>query len=116
MRTAAIAVDSAAVSPARALAVVARCAPLVVVRHGAYLELQRELGGPEAVARALVRIATNTGKPIAVNLPTGEGTSSTLFIAPKGWSEERLRGWAAAHVEELEAAFGEATVRPLEDL
>ncbi len=115
-RTARLTVDGAAVSPSRALAAVARTVPLVVVTHRAWGELCAELGGEDAAVRHLARVATNTGKPIAVNLPRGEDESTTVFLAPKGWTEERLRGWAAGHHRELEAAFGPATARPLEEL
>jgi hypothetical protein len=56
-------------------------------------------------------VATNVNRPIAANLETGDGTSSTVFISPKGWSEERLSGWVAGHHDVLEEAFGPATVR-----
>ena len=117
MRTATVSIDAGAVSPSRALATVARLHDrLVCVTHRAHAELVAELGSDEAAARHLTRVATNTGRPIAVNLPTGPDTSSTLFVSPRGWSRERLAGWAAGHVGELEVAFGPATVRPTEDL
>ncbi len=110
-RTARITIDSATVSPARAIAAAARSAPLLVVSHHAFNDLCAELGGEEPAARHLARVATNTGKPIAANLPTGEGTSTTVFISPKGWTPERLRGWVGGHHAELEAMFGAATIR-----
>ena len=120
-RTATIAVDPGAISPSKALAAVARAAayaggPPVVVTHRAYADLVAELGSEDAAVRYLVKVAGNTRRPIAVNLPTGPETSATVFVAPKGWSDERLRGWAAGHHEALQAMFGPATVRPLEDL
>jgi len=113
-------VGAGAVSPARSLAALARAAardggPLVVVSHRALAELADELGGYEAAAGRVLRIAANTGRPIAVNVPTEDG-SRTIFIAPKDWTPERLAGWAAGHHAELEAAFGAATARPPEDL
>ena len=120
MRTARILSDPARVPPSRALAAAARAAaydggPLVAITGRAYLDLIAELGSDEAAARHLARVATNTARPLCVNLPTGPDTSTTVFVAPKGWTDERLRGWAAGHHAELEAAFGPATVRPLED-
>lgn len=56
-----------------------------------------------------------TGRPIAVNLPTDDG-SRTVFVAPRDWTEERLRGWVAGRHEELGAAFGPATPVRMEDL
>ena len=121
MRTATVTVDADRVSVARSLAALARASardggPLVCLTARSYADLAAELGDDEAAVRHLLRVATNTGRPIAVNLPTGPETSTTLFVAPKGWTDERLRGWAAGHHAELEAAFGPATVRPLEDL
>ena len=108
-------IDAATVSPSKALAATARLAPLVVVTGRAYGEMLAELGDAEAVIAHLVRVATNVGKPLAVNLPSGPDTSSTIFLGPKGWTEERLRGWAAGRHEELEAMFGPATPARMED-
>ena len=118
-RTARVAVDAA--SPSRALLILARAAaysggPPVVVTHRAYADLVAELGSDEAAARHLFRVATNTGRPIAVNLPTGPETSTTMFVAPRDWTDERLRGWAAGHHGALQEMFGLASVRSMEDL
>ena len=37
--------------------------------------------------------------------------STTVAIAPKGWSEERLAGYIGGIHEELEEQFGPATIR-----
>src|SRR5688572_2600423 len=97
-------IDPTTLSAARAVSAAARSAPLLVVTHHAFTDLAHELGGDEQAARHLARVATNTGRPIAANLPTGEG-STTVFIAPKGWTPERLRGWVAGKHVELEAMF-----------
>ncbi len=76
----------------------------------ALLDLERELGGFEAAARHLHRVATNTGKPIGINAPTGPDSSRTMFVPPRGWTRERLAGWVAGHHELLEQQFGEATL------
>ena len=102
-------IDAATISPSKTLAMTARLAPLVVVTGRAYGEMLAELGDAEAVIAHLIRVATNVGKPLAVNLPSGPDTSSTIFLGPKGWSEERVMGWVAGHREALEAAFGDAT-------
>ncbi len=120
MRTATVTIDAEHISPSRSLAALAGAAahsggPLVCVTGRMFGELERELGGPEAVARRLLRIATATGRPICVNFETGAETSTTMFIAPRGWSEDRLRGWAAGRHAELEAAFGPASVVRMED-
>ena len=88
-RTMRLAVDGAAVSPSRALLVLARAAardngPLVAVTGRAWGDLAAELGSDEAAVRYLVKVAGNTGRPIAVNLATGPETSTTVFVAPKG--------------------------------
>ena len=111
-----VAVDSSAVSPSRALAVVARLHDrLVCVTSRAYAELVAELGSDEAAVRHLLKVAGTAGRPIAVNLPAPDG-STTVFIAPRGWTDGRLRGWAAGHVEDLAEMFGPASVRPREDV
>ena len=120
MRTATVTIDAEHISPSRSLTALARAAahsggPLVCVTGRMFGELERELGGPEAVARHVCRVATNTGRPLAVNLPTGPDTSTTIFVSPEGWTEERLRGWAASHQAELDAAFGPASVVRGED-
>lgn len=117
MSVATLRIDAEHISPSRSIAALARAAtysggPLVCVTGRMFAELERELGGPEAVARHLCRVATNAGRPIAVNLPTGADTSRTIFISPRGWSEDRLAGWAAGHHQELERAFGPATRCP----
>ena len=113
-------IDAERVSVSRSLAAVARASardggPLVVVSHRALDDLVDELGGYDGAARRLLTIATNTGRPLAVNVPTEDG-SRTMFVAPKGWTEERLRGWAAGRHEELEAMFGPATPVGMDEL
>ena len=108
--TARITINSETVSPAQAIAAAARSTPLLVVSHRAFRDLADELGGEEHAARHLARVATNTGRPIAANLPTATG-STTVFVSPKGWTPERLQGWVGGHHAELEEAFGPATVR-----
>ncbi len=116
MRTARVTIDSRQVSPSRALALLARSSrQLIVVTSRMFGELEHELGGAEAAARHLARVATNSGRPVCVNFSTGPDTSRTIVIGPKGWTEEKTAGWIAPHREALEAAFGEATPIRLED-
>jgi len=120
-RHATLTIDAERVSPSRSIAALARAAahsggPLVCVTGRAYGELVGELGSDEAAARHLARVATNSGHPICVNFETGADTATTVFISPKGWSEDRLAGWAAGHHQELERAFGPASVVRMEDL
>jgi hypothetical protein len=109
-RTARITIDAEQVRPSRAIAVAARSAPLLVLSHRAFSDLADELGDHDAAIRQVLRIATNAGKPIGINLPTADGDSQTVFLAPRGWSDERLRGWVAGHHEALESEFGMATI------
>jgi len=120
VRTAHVTIDAERVSVSRSLAALARASardngPLVCVSHRALDDLAAECGGYDGAARRLLTIATNTGRPLAVNIPTVDG-SRTVFVTPKHWSEERLRGWAAGRHEELEAMFGPATLARMEDL
>ena len=110
-----VTVDPAAISPSRSIAAAARMPPLLVLTHRALADLERELGGFEAAAQHLHRVATNTGKPLGVHVPTDTG-SRRMFISPKGWTRERLAGWIGGHHQLLERQFGTATFAPLEDL
>ncbi len=114
--TARVTVDAGAVSVTRSIAAAARLAPLLVITRRSLEDLARELGGYEPAVRRLLTIATTAGKPIGVNAPTGPDTSRTMFVSPKGWSQERAAGWIAGRHEELEAAFGPATPMRLEEL
>ena len=107
-RTMRITADPGRVSMAAAIRAAAESAPLLTVTHRALASLERELGSMDAAARWLADLAEEIGRPISVNVPTGEDASSTMFIPPKGWGQERLQGWIAGHHAELEAAFGEA--------
>ena len=84
-------------------------APLLVLTHRSLADLERELGSYQAAASCLLRIATDTGKPIGVNVPTRDG-SRTMFIPPRGWSSDKLKGWIGGHHELLERQFGAATL------
>lgn len=115
-RTMRVTVNSATVSTAKAIQATARTGPLVVLTERAFGNLVDELGSNDAALRHLLRVAENVGKPIGLNVGTGEGTSRSMFIAPRSWTQERLRGWVAAHHDAIEAMFGAATPVPLEDL
>lgn len=80
----------------------------VMIAFGAGIarELRQELHSWERVGAWMLEVATETGKPVLLNVEQGD-ESETLAIAPKGWSEERLQGYIAACHEELEEAFGE---------
>ena len=103
-----ITADPRAVCMAAAIRAAPKGTPLVTVTHRALRDLARELGSMDAAAAWLADLANEIGRPVSVNVPTSEHTSSTVFLPPQGWSQERLRGWAAGKREELEAAFGDA--------
>ena len=92
----------------------AKVSPLLVLTGRALADLVAELGGGhDGALRFLLGLAEANSKPIGVNLPSPDGSSRTIFIAPRDWSDERLRGWIAGHHRELEATFGEvARVAP----
>lgn len=100
-------VDPSSISVAATIRRAAGISPLLVLTGRDLGDLAAELGSMEAASGSLLQIAEDIGKPIGVNLPTGPDTSSTAFIAPRGWSDERLAGWIAGHHTELEAELGE---------
>jgi hypothetical protein len=104
-------INSARISPAKSIAATARTGPLVILSDRAFRDLQAELGGLEAAMAHLLRVASNVNKPLGINLETGEGTSSTAFVAPRSWSQERLKGWVGGHHEVLSEMFGACTPR-----
>ncbi len=98
--------DASKVSMAASIRAMASVAPLFVIGVRALGDLADELGSMDAAATYLVQIAESNNRPIAVNLPAPDGSSRTAFIAPRGWTEERLAGWIAGHHAELEQQFG----------
>jgi len=105
-RTMHVLADASKVSMAASIQATAQVAPLLVLTTRALAELSDELGGMDVAATYLLELAEDIGHPIAVNVETGRDTSSTAFIAPRTWSEERLQGWAAGRHQELEGEFG----------
>ena len=102
-------VDPAAVQMSRAIRVAAQASPLLVITGRAFGDLAAELGGAEAAVGELLSVAESVNRPIAVNMPTGADASSTVFVSPRGWTEERLQGWVAGRHQELEREFGQVT-------
>ena len=98
-RTLNLQIDPAAVSLAAAIRQAACVAPLLVIKQRAFADLAAELGGFEAAVGELLSVAESANRPIAVNMPTGQDMSSTVF----------LQGWVAGHHQELAAEFGEVT-------
>jgi hypothetical protein len=103
------------VSTSKAITAAARMAPLLILTGRAFLDLVDELGSDDAAMHNLLRVSENIGRPIGCNFPTDTG-SRTVFIVPRSWSQERLRGWVAGHHDVMADAFGPAAPMPLEDL
>ncbi len=108
-RTLRIIADPTTVSMAASIRATAVIAPLFVLSVRALGDLAAELGSMDAAARHLLSVAEEVGRPIGVNLPAPDGASRSVFIAPRGWSDERLRGWIDGHGAELEAESGEVS-------
>ncbi len=81
---------------------------LVCITFNAYSDLKRALGSDETVQKLLVEKATAFEKPIAVNIPIGQGASNTVFMSPATWTEERLKGWVGTYKPLIDHAFGES--------
>jgi hypothetical protein len=104
-------VDTPQHKPTNLIGHVARLGVPVVLTARMLLDLSEELGDYERATAWLIELATETGKPAAVNVPTGDDTSTTVLLAPRGWSDEKLKGWVGGMHEELAALFGEASIR-----
>lgn len=98
------------ISTSKAIAAAARMAPLLILTARAF----NDLGSDAAAVRHLLRVSEKVNKPIGCNFPTPEG-SRTAFIAPRSWTQERLRGWIGAGHLDIADAFGPATPMPLEE-
>jgi hypothetical protein len=90
--------------PARATDVVragASAARLMVIGPETFTDLVRELGGSEvAVLEWLWQLAIQVDKPIGLQPQPDE---ETVFCAPPGWSEARLRRYLGAMASPKEA-------------
>jgi hypothetical protein len=106
-----ITADPARVSMAGAIRRMAGAAPLLVITGRALLDLAAELGGMDAAALFLLELVESVNRPVGLNFATGDDTSSTAFVAPRGWTQERLQGWIAGHHAELTDAFEVSRVR-----
>jgi hypothetical protein len=115
-RSARVTINADTVKPSKAITAAATMAPLLILTGRSLLDLERELGSWDAAGRFLLKLAETVGKPIGVNAPTGPDSSRTMFLAPRSWSPERLKGWVAGHHSDVEAMFGAATLVPMEDL
>jgi hypothetical protein len=91
---------------AEAIRRTAEAGAAVALTGRALAQLEAELGGTEAALLWLVDLATGRNKPVAVNLPTPDGGSQTIALSPRGWGEERLRGWLGGRAEQLAEMFG----------
>lgn len=104
-------VDTRSAKPTELIGQVACMGVPVVLTSRMLLDLSAELGGYEAATAWLIALATETDRPVAVNVETTDGNSTTVMIAPKSWTEAKLRGWTGGLHHEIEALFGPATIR-----
>ena len=104
-----VTVDADQLSIAAAIRRMADAAPMLVLTGRAFNDLARELGSIEAAVGELLAIAEANNRPVGVNFETGADSSSTAFISPRSWSQERLTGWVGARHEELSEQFGQVT-------
>ena len=109
-----VTVDPTAVSLAATIAEAARVVPLLVIGGQMFSDLADELGGMDAATRHLLAVAEAVDMPIAVNVERGEDASTTAVIAPRSWTQERLRGWIGGKHDEPVELFGAASVREIE--
>ena len=104
-------IDPTGVSLAETIAEAARHISFLVIGGRLFDDLAAELGGYDGATGHLLDVASATGKPIAVNVATGDGVSTTAVVAPRSWSQERLKGWMAGQHEALTELFGPSTIR-----
>jgi hypothetical protein len=100
-------IDPRRVSLLASIRTAAAGVPLFVLTGRALANLVAEVGGHDAAAAELLKIATANGRPIGINFQLSRDRSKTVFVSPKGWSEERLCGWIGGFHLELEDEFGD---------
>jgi hypothetical protein len=103
-------IDTERLKPTDAIRPMAERGIPCVLTNRMLRDLERELGTMAAAITWLVDLATFTSRPMAVNVETAEG-STTVLLAPRGWGDERLKGWAGGLAEGLERHFGAASIR-----
>lgn len=88
----------------------------LMLTNAAYRHLREESDASDSSAlNYLVKMATQAGRPVFVNLEQADGTSETIAISPKFWTGERLAGHVAVLRDELGELFGEISgVRSLD--
>jgi hypothetical protein len=106
-----VTVDTERLKPTAVLRTAAEAGTTVGLTHRMLRDLEAELGGMDPAIEWLIGLATMTGRPVFVNLPTGPDASQTVALAPKGWGSERLAGFVGGLREELEIMYGPAEVR-----
>jgi len=78
----------------RLVAATAGTGVLALLTFRMYRNLVEKLGSDLAAQQCLLDIATEVGRPVAVNVPAKRG-SQTWFIPPRGWTDEELQGFVA---------------------
>jgi hypothetical protein len=75
--------------------------PLVVLTADLLAQLAQECGSRDRAYRWLLKLATRRRRPIGVH-----AGGMTLFVAPAGWTRERLAGYVGAQQDALGQPFG----------
>jgi hypothetical protein len=78
----------------------------VLLTARALATLASETGGYDQAFECVRQMVCEAGRPVMVNFERPGGESSTMFIFPDGWSEERQKGWVGGLHSSLEREFG----------
>lgn len=78
----------------------------IAVTWAGFSQLADELGGVEEATAWLGNLVHHGPRPLAVNVPRPDGSSTTFMLGPEGWTPERLQGWLATMAPHLEELFG----------
>jgi hypothetical protein len=79
---------------------------------GMFHDLVRLTGGGEETVRFVADLARELGRPIVLNVPQPDGSSSSVAIGPPDWSQEKVAGYVGGMHEALAEQFGPVVGRP----
>lgn len=83
--------------------------PALLITARAYSHVRAECGSDQAAWHWLAQRARYGSRPIFVNVEDPDGTSTTVALAPHGWTPEKLAGYVGGLGEMLEEEFGEVS-------
>jgi hypothetical protein len=85
---------------------------LVIITSRTLARLAAEHGGLEEAWSWLSLQADSFNQPLAVSVMGLHANRGTIAIlSPTKWTGDKLAGWVATHIEEVEAIFGPAKLR-----